>query len=102
MGKKTQKSFYVASGVINDPDGYTNVREGKGTNFPVKWKYTKKDVFNVYPNYEESWWEVQDFLNCEKGYINRSKVMLFGHLPQKMRDSLKDTLISISGTYHCN
>lgn len=102
IGTRTEKLFYKRLAKINDPDGYTNVREGKGTNYPVKLKLEEKDIFFVYPNYKESWWMIEK-LNCEKGYVSKNRIKLIGNLAEKEKASLVDTVTYIySRPPYCN
>lgn len=48
---------YIAYGVINDPDGYTNLRDGKGTSAKVIKKIKEGEKFGIETNTGE-WWIV--------------------------------------------
>lgn len=50
--------------VISDADGYTNLRAGKGTNFPILKKILTNEKFTIYPD-SEKWWKV----NTKDGLI---------------------------------
>ena len=44
--------------VINDPDGYTNIRSGKGTSFEIVDKIYDSEVFHFVDIPNEQWLEV--------------------------------------------
>lgn len=70
----TKNSF---SAVINDPDGYTNVREGKGTNYKVIYRLKENETFNVFLN-SENWWKVK-LKNGNTGFIYFDRVQLLAN-----------------------
>ncbi len=45
-------------GVINDPDGYTNIRKGKGTNYPIVGSIERGERFEFYKS-DSNWWMVK-------------------------------------------
>jgi hypothetical protein len=59
---------------INDPDGYTNIREGKGTNYPIVDKLYKDEEFTVEKS-DENWWYVVKN-NGKKGYVHKSRIVI--------------------------
>ncbi|MEQ8241154.1 MAG: SH3 domain-containing protein [Cyclobacteriaceae bacterium] len=65
------------SGIINDPDGYTNVRKGEGTNFEVVGKIEESDQFLYYPNENSSWWKVKTtpaYGRSIEGFVHKSRI----------------------------
>jgi uncharacterized protein YgiM (DUF1202 family) len=66
------------SAIITDPDGFTNVRSGKGTNTNVIYKLKSNEKFTVFPT-NEKWWKVK-LTNDQNGYIfhNRVKIIKYG------------------------
>lgn len=59
--------------VINDPDGYTNVREGKSVNYGVIAKIYENEVFYAYPSTTSNWYPVIT-KNGTKGYVHNSRI----------------------------
>ncbi len=59
--------------VINDPDGYTNVREGKSVNYNVIAKIYENEVFFAYPSATSNWYQVIT-KNGTKGYVHNSRI----------------------------
>ena len=59
--------------VINDPDGFTNVREGKSVNYSIVTKIYEHEVFYAYPSSNSNWYPVitNDGI---KGYVHNSRI----------------------------
>lgn len=65
------------SGIINDPDGYTNVRKGDGATYEVVGKIEESDQFHYYPDEKSSWWKVKttpSYGRPIEGYVHKSRV----------------------------
>ena len=60
--------------IITYPNGTTNVRSGKGTNYPVIYELKTNETFDVYPT-NDKWWLVE-INNNQKGYIFYDRVSL--------------------------
>lgn len=60
--------------IINDPDGYTNVRKGKGTNHAIITKIYNNEKFTVIPS-DENWWQVRT-KDGKSGYMYYDRVKL--------------------------
>jgi len=67
--------------VINDPDGYTNVRQAPSPESPVVFKIEETELF-LCEEGEGVWWKAKDFFG-NQGFIHKSRVIYY--------DSLKDT-----------
>jgi|TARA_R100000027_G_C2222090_1_gene86414 hypothetical protein len=50
-------------GQINDPDGYTNIREGKDSNSKIIAKFVNEERFLYFPNTDDNWWKVIKSIN---------------------------------------
>lgn len=97
-----KKQYYKTIGVINDPDGFCNIREGTGIGFPIKWKFYRNDFFIVYPNFQEHWWKVKNIKTCETGFISRNKVDIYGYsLTKQKSDSLGHVINEVYQSYPC-
>jgi len=75
--------------IINDPDGYTNVREGKGAEYPIVGKIVTNEVFMFTPNYYEDWWKVSNKDETVVGYMHKSRIVPFGNLSEEKKKELK-------------
>jgi hypothetical protein len=71
---------------INDPDGFTNVRSGKGTDFSLVTKFDIDDLFFCEPS-KDDWWRVHSF-NDKKGYIHKTRITLIKNLSINDRRAL--------------
>jgi uncharacterized protein YgiM (DUF1202 family) len=60
--------------VINDPDGYTNVRSGPGTQYEVLSKIVDNETFYVVSQ-QGSWWQVRT-QDGTYGYMHRSRIKM--------------------------
>jgi len=58
-------------GVINDPDGYTNVREDKSSKSDILFKVYKNKRFKIIDN-NGSWWLIE--YNGQQGYMYKDRV----------------------------
>ncbi|MDX2285494.1 MAG: SH3 domain-containing protein [Bacteroidia bacterium] len=65
--------------VIQDPDGYTNVRNGPGTQHQVIEQVYNSQVFQVLSQAGE-WWKVQT-PGGRTGFMHRSRVRMQGNFP---------------------
>lgn len=59
--------------IINDPDGYTNVREGESVNYNIITKIFENEVFYAYPSISSNWYPVIT-QNGTKGYVHNSRI----------------------------
>lgn len=66
---KEKKSHY---GVINDPDGYTNVREEKSSKSEILFKVYEGNKFRIIDKTDDNWWLIG--YNGGQGFIYSKKV----------------------------
>ncbi|MEO1256828.1 MAG: SH3 domain-containing protein, partial [Bacteroidota bacterium] len=89
--------------VINDPDGYTNIRAGKGTSTDILDKIFDYEVFTYIEQPNEQWLEVtvtkcacendkKNYSNPVKGYVHRSRI---SNLSTTNNSILKEKLTKI-------
>lgn len=61
--------------IINDPDGYTNVRSGRGTNFKVVDTLFAEDFFYFEPADKSGWSKVSAWKGKQiEGFVHKSKI----------------------------
>ena len=60
---------------IDDPDGYTNIRSGQGTQYSIIARVTQGEVLYTIPQQSNDWWPVRTKDN-KYGYIHRSRIKL--------------------------
>ena len=76
LNNKESDYKFSMLGVINDPDGYTNLRSGAGTGFEVVERILETDIFDYYPTSESNWWSVTNIRTCSSGYVHKSRIQL--------------------------
>jgi len=62
-------------GIINDPDGYVNIRKGESIKSSVVGKIVKEEVFLFIPNYCKNWWKVKSSDGSVEGYMHKSRII---------------------------
>jgi hypothetical protein len=67
--------------VIEDPDGFVNMRSKPNASSEIVLKIRKDEFFLCEPS-ESEWWPVKDFFD-NKGYMHRSRIRLLKDLPGK-------------------
>lgn len=86
------------TGIINDPDGYTNIRLGKGTSFEVIDKLNTDELFTYIDSTNQSWLKILiTKCNCDtphrlynqiEGYVHRSRIQDVDQLTPTKRKTL--------------
>ncbi len=71
-GQSTNKK-YIA--IIQDPDGYTNVRNGMSTNSKIIDRLFEGEHYEVFPSSDSNWWVVYTQSNV-KGYVHKSRIKI--------------------------
>ncbi len=86
--------------MINDPDGFTNIRSGRGVNFDVVGQIHKDDLFYCDSSCN-GWWSVYFLISDTvqrmkqlEGYVHSSKVQLLKDLPDSSQKNLILTVLS--------
>jgi hypothetical protein len=62
-------------GIINDPDGFVNLRSDKGTNYEVVKEIRESERFEYIPD-NSNWWPVTTN-NGLHGFMHKSKIQLY-------------------------
>ena len=76
--------------IVNDPDGYTNVREGKGLNYKILGRFTEDDVFMCDAGEDEQWRGIWD--STLTGFVHNTRLRPIDQLPHIPTDSAHRTL----------
>lgn len=71
--EETVEAGWVAA-LIQDPDGYTNVRAGPGTNSGIVTQIYAGETFYALPS-KSTWWQVRS-VDGISGYMHASRVLL--------------------------
>ena len=90
------------TGIINDPDGYTNIRAGKGANFEIVNKILENELFVYYDSTDQNWLNVaitkcrcdepNRIYNDITGYVHRSRIL---NIDKLTRERQKQLLLAI-------
>lgn len=83
-------------GNINDPDGYTNIREGQSSSTAILAKFVTGERFLYYPTENSSWWKVIKKINKNEtveGYVHKSRI-------QPIYNSAGNSNIGLKRIYH--
>lgn len=78
----TSTKYLKRLAIINDSDGYTNVRKEEGQNAEVIGKIQNDQLFYYTPNDDSSWWRVQSIKGSLQGYMHYSRIKPYGELPR--------------------
>lgn len=87
-----------AKGIINDADGYTNIRAGKGSNFEIVGKILENELFVYYDSSDQNWLKVaitkcrcdepNRIYNRITGFVHRSRILNTDKLTQERQKQL--------------
>lgn len=77
--------------VINDSDGYTNVRKAPDAKSEVVFK-TEKDELFLCEATKDQWLEAKDFFG-NQGFIHKSRVLLYQDLNKKEKEAYNGSLL---------
>jgi ribosomal protein L40E len=72
--KKEEKKSYGLMAVINDPDGYTYIRSGPGTQYEIIGTVVENEVFYVIST-EGNWWRIRT-KDGKEGYMHKSRIRI--------------------------
>lgn len=78
-------------GIINDKDGYVNVRQAAELNSKVVRKIYKNETFYYTPIGGSDWWPISiNEGGAYIGFIHKSKVLKYSEFPKKLKDKVKE------------
>ena len=80
--------------VINDPDGFTFIREGPSTTFKVKAKIEKDKIFFYTPILSRDWYRVylRDGGQCI-GYVHCSRILPYDKCPIRIKRKMEKLML---------
>ena len=86
--KKVEK--FQRPGIINDPDGYTNIREKPDKNARIVGRFIKNEIFYYTPTNQSNWWPVyKKNAGPQIGYIYRNRILTYPNFPPKLKEIVK-------------
>ena len=71
--QRSPNKKYIA--IIQDPDGYTNVRNGMSANSEIIDRLFEGENYEVFPSSDNNWWLVNTKSNV-KGYVHKSRIKI--------------------------
>ena len=71
--EQTTKKKFIA--IIQDPDGYTNVRNGMSKNSEIIDRLFEGENYEVFPSSDNNWWVVYTQSNVT-GYVHKSRIKI--------------------------
>ncbi|RLD56353.1 MAG: hypothetical protein DRJ01_15360 [Bacteroidetes bacterium] len=100
-----QKYIFDSLAVINDKDGYTNVRENPDLSSKIIFQIKTNFIFKITANSKSSWKEIEQFgLKNRTGFIHESRIKNLGSLSNnEMRELSKlilDSTIILMNDLH--
>jgi hypothetical protein len=72
--------------MINDPNGFVNVRAEKNSHSEIVMTIKESDFFLCEPT-EENWWKIDNFYT-KTGFVHKSKIRLIKELKEKQQHDL--------------
>jgi len=72
--------------MINDLDGFVNVRADKSTDSEILFKIKEMEFFLCEPT-ADNWWKIDNFYT-KTGFVHKSRVQLIKDLPEKQQRDL--------------
>lgn len=76
-------------GIINDEDGYTNIREKPFRNSAIIGKFLKNEIFYYTPVSGEEWWPVyKKEGEPQIGYIHKSKIKTYADFSKEIKEKV--------------
>lgn len=81
---------FYRPGIINDSDGYVNIREKPSVNSKIVGRINKDELFYFIPVSRADWyqicWEEGDL---PVGYIHKSRITTYDDFPKKIKEKVK-------------
>ena len=89
-----KEDYMMFPAVINDPDGFTFVREGPSTKFKVKAKIEKDKIFFYTPILSRDWYRVylRDGGQCI-GYVHCSRILPYDKCPIRIKRKMEKLML---------
>lgn len=100
-----EKFIFDSLAVINDTDGYSNVREKPVVNSKVLFKEHSNNIIRILPFQNSEWWEIEQYYpNRQAGYIYKNRLKNLGNLTNdEMRELsyiILDSTIALRDELH--
>lgn len=87
---RDKKDFLRRMGIINDSDGYTNIRKAPSGKAPIVGRFVKDAIFYYTPTSKSSWWPVyKNDYQKSVGYIYKNRILRYPDFPKKLKEKGK-------------
>lgn len=86
LSDKEYKEYFRRPGIINDTDGYTNIREQPNAKSKIVRRMLKNELFFFTPVSDSDWYRVyRNESSSSIGYIHKSKITTYDNFPEKIK-----------------
>lgn len=85
--KESNAEELLLVGMINDNDGFTNVRYKPSTSSKVVAKISNNKYLYYVPNSDREWWAVamKDDIKAIIGYVHKSRIIKYSDMPREIK-----------------
>ncbi len=84
------KEYFIRPAIINDSDGYTNIRKQPNANSEIVRRILKNELFFFTPTSKSDWYRVYNsFLSPCIGYIHKSKITVYDDFPESIKNKVR-------------
>ena len=84
------KEYFIRPAIINDSDGYTNIRKQPNANSEIVRRILKNELFFFTPTSKSDWYRAYNsFLSPCIGYIHKSKVTVYDDFPESIKNKVR-------------
>jgi hypothetical protein len=84
------KIYFLRPGIINDSDGYTNIRKQPNAKSKIVRRILKNELFFFTPTSKSDWYRVYcNQLSPCIGYIHKSKITVYDDFPESIKRKVR-------------
>ena len=82
--------YFYRPAIINDPDGFVNIREKADKNSRIVGKLKERELFYFTPISGSDWYKVyhEEYQPC-LGYIHKSRITTFNDFPEDLKEQVR-------------
>ena len=90
LSDKEYKEYFRRPGIINDTDGYTNIREQPNAKSKIVRRILKNELFFFMPVSDSDWYRVYSNESSSSiGYIHKNKITTYDNFPEKIKRKVR-------------
>jgi hypothetical protein len=84
------KEYFLRPGIINDSDGYVNIREQPNGKSKIVRRILKNELFFFTPTSKSDWYRVyRNESSACIGYIHKSKITVYDDFPENIKKKVR-------------